>query len=162
MMKNSNRIQVPFKHRSWIEPAVRMVAFKEIYEGYIKRFSVKLLYAFLNHNPELMIDYGVIYSARNDDDTGDLIIYSIEPLFSDRCTPAYCYYRNMGKIENFFNFGIEEMVIMDKEKFYEYLYQKLDFNKKKGDPRYWRDPNNGEELCKGLLDLSLEYMKKDI
>lgn len=162
MMKNSNRIQVPFKHRSWIEPAVRNVAFKEIYEGYTKRFSVKLLYAFLNHNPDLMIDYGIIYSARNDDDTGDLIIYAIEPLFSDRCTPAYKYYRNMGKTENFFNFGIEEMVVMDKEKFYEYLYQRLDLNRKKGDPRNWKDPENGEELCKGLLDLSLEYMKKDI
>lgn len=163
MMKNSNRIHVPFEYRSVIAPDVRARVFKEIYEGYPKRYSsMKLLYAFLNHNADLMIDYGIIYSARNNDDTGDLIVYGIEPIFSDRCTPAYRYYKNMHKTENFFQFGVEEMVVMDKNKFFEYLNQKLDLNRKKGDERYWRDPKNGEELCKGLLDLSLEYMKKDV
>jgi hypothetical protein len=161
MMKNPNRIAVPFEQRAMIDPKTRQKVFKEIYEGYASRYGMKLIYAYLNHDPELMVDYGVIYQARNDADTGNLIIYDVSTLYSDRSTPAYKYYAKIKKKDQFFQFGIEEAVVMDRSKFFEYLTIRLDLNQKKGDPRYWKDPENGGELIKGLLDLSLEYVKKD-
>lgn len=161
MIRNPNRIEVPTDARSYITPHARDVCFKEIYEGYAKRFNIKLLYAYLNHDEDLMVDYCIIYKARNDLDTADLIIYDCPPIYSDRCTPSYLYYRNLKKRKKFFQFGIDEMVIMEKSKFFEYLVLKLRMSKQKNDPMFWKLPRNGRKLVKGLLDLQMQYVKKD-
>jgi hypothetical protein len=160
-MKNKNRLNVPFEQRSSINPEMRQKVFQEIYEGYTQKFGIKLLYAYLNHDPNIMVDYCVIYKARNDADTTNLIIYDVAPLFSDRSTPSYLYYKRMHQVDKFFQYGIDEAVIMDQSRFFEFLRVRLELNRKKGDPNYWKNPVHGGELCDSLLELSLEYVKKD-
>lgn len=161
MAKNPNRIQVPHEEKLMITPEPRKIAFKQIYKGYASRFPLKLLYAYLNWDSELMIDYAVIYKGRNADNTGDLILFDICPIHSDRCTPAYRYYKKVNKAGAFFDYGIDDMTIMVPEKFYEYIIHYLDLSIDKNDPLYWKRPEHAGNLCKGLLDISLYYTKKE-
>ena len=160
MMKNPKRVRVPLDERKYIKPDVRKKLFKEIYSGYPKRYDVKLVYAYLNTDPDLMVDYCVIYSGRNADNTGDLILFDIPPIYSDRSVPAYRYCRRTHQEDKFFEYGIDEIVIMDKYKFYEFITMKLGLSLKKGDETYWKNPNNYKEFIRELLDMSLLYQKK--
>ena len=163
MMKNRYRINVPQIARLGITVKDRKKAFKEIYEGYTKIYNVKLLYAYLNYDTEKAekIDYCVIYKARNDENTGDLILFDSVVIHSDRSTPCYDYYRETGNKENFFQFGIEEMVTMGVDKFYEFLVRYLELSLDKDDDKYWKNKKYAPELANGLLDLSLQYVKKE-
>jgi len=162
MIKNSNRIQVPAEERISISPQARKIAFKQIYTGYKEKFPLKLIYAFLNFNPDEMVDYAVVYSGRNESDTGNLILFDIVPIHSDRCTPAYRYYKRIHKEENFFRYGIEEMVVIENEKFYEFLTNRLSLSLDKESDMYWKKSEHANEVCKWLLDLSLYYTKKEV
>ena len=170
MMKNINRIIVPSEERTMIDPVTRQRLFTEIYKTYSKMYRIQLIYAYLNTDPNLnaidptvLIDYLIIYKARNDANTTDLILYDAPPIFSDRCVPAYRYYKKVRKKDNFYRFGIDEMVILQKNRFYEFLATsprlKLTRNKKDGE-KYWKHPKNGVKLAKALSELGMQYNKK--
>ena len=163
MIKNRHRIAVPAVARGGITVQDRKRAFKEIYEGYTKRYNMKLLYAYLNFDVENAekIDYCIVYKARNDDNTGDLVLFDSVVIYSDRCTPCYDYYRQTGNQDNFFQFGVEEMVTMDINKFYEFLVKYLDLSLDKCDENYWKNKESAAKFVNGLLDLSLQYVKKE-
>lgn len=163
MIKNKNRISVPAVARGGITVNDRKRAFKEIYEGYVKRYNMNLLYAYLNFDVENAekIDYCVIYKVRNDENTGDLILFDSVVIYSDRCTPCFEYYKQTGNSDKFFQFGVEEMVTMDINKFYEFLVKYLDLSLNKEDANYWKGKEVAPDLVNGLLDLSLQYIKKE-
>lgn len=160
MMRNKYALRVPMNERTFIRPDVREKVFKEIANGYKKRFNIKLLYAFLNTNPEFQLDYGVIYKARSDDGIHDVIVFDMVPIYSDRCTPVYLYYKKLKKEDNFFNFGIEEMVNIDPNRFYEFLKVRCLLDRDKNSENYWKNPKHAEEMCDELLNLSLPYVRK--
>lgn len=162
MIKDYNQITVPKEEKLWITPNMRQKCFDEIYNGYLRRYpQLKLAYAYLNFNPEEddKTDYCVIYRTRNDDDTMDLILFDIVPAYSDRCTPAYRYYRKVKKEDNFFRYGINDMHIMIKPKFYEYLESGLSLSKDKNHAKYWRKPEFAPLVCKELFVLALRDQK---
>lgn len=161
MIRKNKISDIPFENRSMIDPYLRAKVFKEIYEGYTKMYGIQLLYAFINSNPSSMVDYCIVYSAKNDYGTANLILFDVPPIYSARCTPAYQYLKERRQLKDrFFSPGIDEMCIMEKSKFYEYLQIRLELNRKKGDERYWKNPKNGVELAEGLLDISMLYKKK--
>lgn len=160
MMKNRNKLKVPpqFKHR--IGPKARIEVFKEITAKYQSYFGIKCIYAFLNTDPKFMVDYGLIFKGKNDDKTHDIILYDIVPINSDRCTPEYPFYKNSGKEKNFFQYGIEEMVIMSPNRFYEYLEDLCGLYRDKNSDEYWKSPKNAKKLSECLLELALGYNRK--
>ena len=67
---------------------------------------------------------------------------------------------NISYEEKFFNFGIDDIVTMEKSKFNEFIVKGLGLSINKNDPLYWKNPDNYKTLLNGLLDLSLQYTKK--
>lgn len=160
MFNSSKNLHIPTEEKRFITPEVREKMFKHIYSGYPKRYPMKLIYAYLNSDPNMMVDYVVIYSARNDEDTGDLILFDVPPIHSDRSTPGYRYCYRTKKEDEFFKAGVDDMTIMDKNLFYEFITMKLGLSRDKKSPDYWKSANNYEDLLQGLLDISLRYTKR--
>ena len=160
MIMSSKRIKIPPEELRFIKPDVRQKIFKEIYEGYQKRYNMKLIYGYLNQDPSLFVDYCIIYKARNNDDTADIIVFDIPPIHSDRSTPGYRYCRRTHQEYKFFEYGVDTMTVMDKRRFYEFITEKLGLSLDKDDPLYWKNPANYKDLLQNLLDMSLRYRKK--
>lgn len=157
---NSKRVKIPPAELRFIKPNVRQKIFKEIYTGYTTRYGMKLVYGYLNSDPELFVDYCIIYKARNDDNTADIIVFDVPPIHSDRSTPAYRYCRRTNQQDKFFEYGVDNMVVMEKSKFYEFITLNLGFSTNRKDDLYWKRSTNYRDLLQGLLDLSLRYNKK--
>ena len=160
MITSKNKLKIPPEELRFTKPDIRSKLFKEIYSGYKNIYGLKLIYAYLNTDPSLLVDYCVIYKARNDDDTTDIIVYDIPPIHSHRSTPGYRYCRRTHQENKFFESGVEDMVVMDKNKFYEFIMYNLEYSLDKNDPKYWKNPENYKDLLQGLLDISLRYNKK--
>ena len=160
MIMSSKRIKIPPEELKFIKPNIRQRLFKEIYTGYTKRYGIKLIYAYLNSDPNIFVDYCVIYKARNDDDTADIIVFDIPPIHSDRSTPGYRYCRRTMQEDKFFAYGVDTMVVMDRTKFYEFITLNLGYSLDKNNPLSWKNPDNYKDLLQGLLDISLRYNKK--
>lgn len=134
--------------------------FRHIIKGYTEKYGMKLIYAYLNSDPELMVDYLVIYTARNDADSGDLILFDIPPIHSDRSTPGFRYCYREKKEDEFFKFGVDDMTILAKDKFYEFITMGLGMSRDKRSKDYWKNPDNYKDLLQGLLDMSMRYTKR--
>lgn len=161
MIKKDELKIPPEEVRVPISGNLRQKLFTEIYKTYSKLYGVKLIYAFMNTDPNLIIDYIVIYKTRNDDDTTDLIIFDASIVYGSTCTPAYRYCRLNKKAKKFYQNGIENMVTMQKSKFYEFIQEGLGLTLDKESPLYWKNPENYELLCEGLLDLATRYRKRE-
>lgn len=155
MAFEKNVLKIPYEERRWIEPRVRMKLFKEIYEGYPKLYDVKLFYAALNTNSDLLLDYCIIFKARNDDDTCNIVLFDCPPIHSSRATPGYRYMRRTNREEEFFDNGISNMGLMTEGRFFNYITSILQLSLKKEDDLYWKSPKNAVTLIEGLHDNSL-------
>ena len=160
MINPNKKLKIPANEKQFIMPDVRQKIFKEIYTMYQRTYNIKLIYAYLNTDENLMVDYVLIFKARNNDDTKDLIVYDCVPAFSDRSTPGYRYCKRTGVTKEFYQEGINSMVVMERDKFYEFIKFGLGLSLDKSDELYWKSPNNYKELLEGLLDLSIRYVKK--
>lgn len=161
MIDDDKKIPIPLNELTFIKPDVRMKLFKEIYTEYPKRYpNMKLIYANLNHDPEVMVDYCLIFKAKNSDGVGDLILVEVPPIYSNRSTPGYRYYRRTKKEDNFYESGVAEIVVMEANRFYEFIALSLELSLDKNSPLFWKSPDNSSALLKGLLDLSLRYNKR--
>ena len=131
MLSKIKQLKIPPEEKKFIDPTIRLKVFNEIYKGYAERYNLKLMYAFLNSDPNLVADYALIYSARNDNNTADIVLIDVPPIHSDRSTPGYLYCRK-NKMENdFFQSGIDNMAIMEKSKFFEFVEMKLGLSRDK-------------------------------
>ena len=160
MLDNNKKLRIPIDELAFIRPEVRQKLFKEIYITYQNKYNIKLLYACLNTNPDVLVDYCIIYKTKNDDGTKDLIIFDVTPVSSDRSTPGYRYCKRNKITDDFYDEGINSMVIMERSKFFEYIEMNLMLSKDKNSEDYWKGPKNSDKLLKGLLDISFRYVKK--
>ena len=160
MINADKKLKIPADEKNFILPDVRQKIFTEIYTMYQRKYNVKLIYAYLNTDPNLIVDYLVIYKTKNTSGNRDLIIYDCVPAHSDRSTPGYRYCKRTGITNDFYDEGINSMVVIDKNKFYEYITEKLFLSIDKDNPLYWKSPENYKELINGLLDLSIYYVKR--
>lgn len=162
MLPSKYRINVPQQHRVWVQPDVRVKAIKEISMGYEARFGIKLIYTFMNTDPNFELDYGIIYRAWNDDKTNRIILFDMVPAYSDRCVPAYIYYRKIKCQENFYSYGIEDMRLVSEDKFYQFLDFRCLLNRDKKSDQYWKLPKHSKELCSQLLDAGLPQNRRRV
>ena len=160
MINPDKKLKIPAKEKQFITPDVRQKIFKEIYTMYQRKYNVKLVYAYMNTDPNLIVDYLVIYKTKNLTGDRDLIIYDCVPAHSDRSTPGYRYCKRTGITDTFYEEGINSMVVMEKNKFYEFITSGLALSTDKNNSLYWRSPKNYKDLLNGLLDLSLRYVKR--
>lgn len=159
-MKNPDEIlDIPFEETLFINPDLRVKLFTEIYTKYQKMYGLKLLYAYLNYDASVPIDYVIIFKGRNAADTGDLIVYDIQPIHAARSTPGYRYCKRNKITDDFFKEGVSTMTVMEPMKFYEFITHELRLSRVKKDENYWKSAKNGSVLLKGLMDLSLRYVK---
>lgn len=161
MITNRNKIRVPFQYRHWITKEDRIAAFKEISKGY-EKYGLKCIYAFLNTDPDFLMDYAIIYKGKNDDKTNDIILYDMVPINSDRCTPNYLYYKMIGKEKQFFQFGVEEMVVVSPNQFYGFLERRCLLNRDKKSKQFWKKLDNAKVLTDELLDASFPYRRPEL
>lgn len=160
MIQNKNRLKIPQEYLHHIDPNVRVEVFKEIIKGYTERYNFKCLYAYMNTDPTFLLDYGLVFKGRNDDNTNDIILYDMVPINASRCTPHFLYYKDSGNLDKFFQFGAEEMVIISPNKFYEFLATRCLLTRDKTDKMYWKKQEHAREMTGELLDLSLGYVRK--
>lgn len=160
MINPDKKLKIPAKEKQFIMPDVRQKIFKEIYTMYQRKYTIKLIYAYLNTDPDLMVDYLIIFKTKNTAGNKDLIIYDCVPAHSDRSTPGYRYCKRTGITDDFYEEGINSMVVMEKNKFYEFITSGLGLSTDKNDPLYWRSGENYKDVINGLLDLSLRYVKR--
>lgn len=146
----------------WVRPEIRLKAIKEISLGYQARFGIKLIYSFINTDPNMELDYGIIYKAWNDDKTNKIILYDMVPAYSDRCVPSYIYYRKIKAQENFYNYGIEDMRLVSEDKFFHFLDFRCLLNRDKNSDRYWKRPEHAKELCTQILDAGLPQNRQRV
>jgi len=151
-----NELKIPLEEKN-IRGDVRQKIFKIIYKGYLKRFDLKLVCAYLSADKSSMFDYMLIFSGRNKANTGDLILYDITPKGTARSTVGYRYYKKMGKEEDFFQFGIENMCIISKEMFYEFIQEKLLLSFDKESEEYWKNKDNIDDVMIALGDVFMFY-----
>lgn len=161
MIKNKNRLRIPLNHPRMISPAKRVEVFKEITSKYQSYFGIKCIYAFLNTDPRFKIDYCLIFKAKNDDKTHDIILFDAVPINGDRCTPNYLYYKNVGKEKNFYQFGIEVMPLLPPKLFYNQI-QLLGFDRDKNSDKYWKKPENAIKVVDELFDWTLPCLRQKV
>ena len=162
MLDKNKKINVPINERKFIKPDIRKKAFKEIYLTYQEKYkhvSMKLVFAYLNTDPNKIIDYIILYKAKGNDGT-DLILYDAVPAFSDRSTPGYVYCKRNGIADKFYEEGIESMVRLSKDRFDQFIELGLHLSLDKNNELYWKDSKNIEDLIRGLMDLSFQFNKK--
>lgn len=160
MINKKKNLGIPYQaRRKMIFPDMREKIFREIVDTYQQKFGLKLLYAFLNTDNELIADYAAVFSVRNSMDTMDLVIYLIPPAYTELSTPGYRYCRVNKMAFKWYQFGIDHMVTLTKQNFYGFITETLQLSLDKNSPGYWKRPENYFVVLTGLMDLSHLYNK---
>lgn len=159
MYDNKKEIDIPIEERLMVYPKQRQELFLNLVENY-KIFcpNLKMIYAGLNFDSELKMDYLVIFEV--DKKGKPFILWDAPFAFTTRSTPAYRYVVREKMHKQFFDECTKHLCQMDKSKFVEFLNSSL-CNNLTIDPnsdRYWKHPNNSHSLMKGMTELGLLYV----
>jgi len=160
MLDITKKLKIPASELRFIKPDVRQKAFKEIYTTYQNKYGMKLIFAYLNTDPTQIIDYILIFKAKDSTGEVDIILYDAVPAFSDRSTPGYVYCKRNGITDDFYQEGTDSMVILSQDKFNEFIDLGVHLSRDKNSDLYWKDPKNIKDLVFGLIDMSFNYKKK--
>ena len=154
-------IDVPMEERKYIYPEARKKLFINLVENYnIFCPTLEMLYAGLNFDAELKIDYLVIF--RTQTKSGSIILWDAPYAYTNRCVPAYRFVVKHGWHEAFFKECMSHFCQMPEARFKEFLqsdhcnYLSLDSNS----PDFWKNPNNIDRLMNGMSTIGLMYIPK--
>lgn len=160
MLDPNKKLKIPVTELQFIKPDIRQKAFAEIYQTYQKKYNIKLLFAYMNTDPEIIVDYLIIYKAKDSTGRTDIVMYDVVPASSDRSTPGYVYCKRNNLVDDFYTEGINSMVILAQDKFNEFIDMGLQLSRDKNSELYWKNPNNFKDVVLGLMDMSFQYKKK--
>ena len=154
-----NEIHVPQEYKQFILPQDRIALFRNFLENFAVFLpSLKKVYAFLNFDSTLPIDYLIIYEGVNKNNGTGIILWDCPYLYSNKTMPAYRYIAANNMYQQFFQFMSDSMPRMEYAKFIELIPSNLcGLSFDKSSDKYWKDPNNAMTLAKTLSDLSMEY-----
>jgi len=142
-----------------ILPKARQELFINMVENY-KIFcpKIKLIYGGLNYNSEYKADYIVIFEA-NPENQKRLIVWDCPYIYTNRSLPGYRYAIKNNQYVDFFRECAMHFCQLEEDKFYEYLTSENcdNLSLDRRDERYWKNPDNIEDLIKGITTLSLRY-----
>ena len=149
----------PMEERYYIYPKPRIELFLNLIENY-KVFcpGLTLLYAGLNYDSELKIDYLVIFHTHTDKD-GDVILWDSPFLYSNRTVPAYRYAVKNNLHKEFFTECMSHFCQISENKFIEFLESNMCnyLALSPEDPKFWKLSENSHDLMKGMSEMSLQY-----
>ena len=156
-----NEIKVPQEYKEFILPKDRIALFKNFLAN-MKVFlpSLDRVYAYLNFDSSLPIDYLIIYRGVSKSGVG-IILWDCPYLYSNKTIPAYRYIAANNMYQQFFQYMADSMPRMEYSKFLELITSNLcglDFDP--NSDKYWKSPDNALTLAKTLTDISLEYRPK--
>lgn len=162
MQINQKRLKIPMDELLFIYPDARERLFLDMIDEYKKRFpQFKLIYAYLNRDASIGVDYLIIFEAIGQQTHQKTIIYDIPYIYTDRSIPGYRYCKREGLLDDFFYDSSHLMVTTPKIRFEEYLNSFLNLSNHKDDELYWKSPSNSLAVARGLSNLSLYYVRKD-
>lgn len=148
----------PQEERLMVYPDAREKLFINLVENY-KIFcpDLTILYAALNFDSELKIDYLIIFYTRFENK--DVIMWDAPFLYSNRAIPAYRYAVNNSLHEDFFKECRFHLCMMPQDRFIEFLrsYVGGELSLEPMNDRFWKNPEMGPTLMKGMSELSLQY-----
>lgn len=161
MIDQNKILDIPMEEKNFIDPRLRPKFFMDLIQNYKERYpNIKLIYAYLNTDAKIPIDYVVVFSTRNIDNTMDLIIYDAPLLYNDRSLPGYRYCKRLKIEDDFFKEAINNMVSLTTVRFNEYINMMLNLSIESNSELYWKKPDYSKTFVKGLLDLSLRFNKR--
>lgn len=160
--EKDKKLHIPFDELKFIMPDSREKLFMDMLQEYKRRFpQYKLLYAYLNRDATINIDYLIIFEAIGATSGNSTIRFDIPFIYTERATPGYRYCKREEILDDFFADSDMFMVTLSESRFNEYL-NSIDLSVRSEKPEYWKKAENAKELCTGLSELSLYYIRKDI
>lgn len=158
MISPYKKLNIPREEKLFILPEPREKLFIDLINQYKKRYpDLKLIYGYLNHDSSLSIDYVLIFHMIE----SDVIIFDIPYIYTDRAIPGYRYCKKNHIENDFFEEAYGLMTRLSYPRFNEYLTIMCNLSLDSKNELYWQNPKNSMTLCKGLVDLSLRYNKKN-
>ena len=158
MFSDKKEIDVPMEERLLIYPEQRQKLFLNMVENY-KIFcpNIKLLYAALNYDSELKIEYLVIFEGVRKGK--NFILWDSPFIYTNRAIPAYRYAVRNNLFKEFFDMCVSRFCQMEKSRFYDFINSNLcGLSTEKDDPLYWKKPENAHALMKGMSSMGLMYI----
>lgn len=150
--------QPPMDERTFIYPEARAKLFYNLVENYKVYFpNLKIIYAALNFDSKLKVDYLLIFYANIDDQS--MVLWDAPFMYTNRSIPSYRYAVKNNLHEEFFRECSFHFCKVKQDKFLEYITSDYceNLSTKVGDPKYWKLPENSHSLISGMADLSLQY-----
>lgn len=159
MIYDENKdFQVPLEERILIYPKERQQYFKNLLDNYT-RFCpyLKLLYAALNYNSELKVDYIVIFESISKNKK--VIVWDAPFLYTNRAIPAYRYAVKTNNFKGFFDSAVMHFAVMPYSNFFSFVQSKFCnfLTLRETDDKYWKNPKNMNDLIKGVVDCGMQY-----
>ena len=159
MFNDEKEIDIPMEERLMIYPKQRQQLFLNLVENY-KIFcpNLKMIYAALNFDSELKIDYLVVFESTIKGKP--FIIWDSPFAYTNRSIPSYRYIVKNKMHKEFFEMCLNHMCQMERDKFIQFINSSLcgNLNTNSNSPQYWKLPDNSNELMKGMSGLGLLYV----
>lgn len=148
----------PMEERQFIYPGPRQQLFRNLIENY-KIFlpDLSLLYAGLNYDSAVKIDYLVIFN--NTLEKQPVIMWDAPFLYTNRTIPSYRYAVKKGLYDAFFKECKAHLCIIPQSRFREFIESNLceRLSNDPNSPRYWMKPKMIGSLMRGMSEMSLQY-----
>lgn len=159
MISKYKKLNIPKEEKLFILPDPRKKLFKDLLNEYSKRYpSFKLIYANLNHDAELPIDYILIFITEIN--ANEIILMETPYLYSDRTIPGYRYCKRENQVDLFFEEASELMTRMPYDRFVEYLNAMLELSVDENSDNYWKASKNMKAVTEGILTLASRFRRK--
>lgn len=159
MYSNKKEIDIPIEERLMVYPKQRQQLFLNLVENY-KIFcpGINMIYAALNFDSELKIDYLVIFESVIKGKS--FILWDSPFMYTNRAIPAYRYVVKNNLHKEFYETCTGHFCQMDREKFMEFLESSLcgNLSTDSKNPLFWKLPENSHALMKGMSEMSLLYI----
>ena len=141
MFDERKDLEIPLEERLMIYPKPRQQLFLNLVENY-KIFCpyIKMIYAALNFDSELKIDYLVIFEGEKNGKR--FILWDAPYIYTNRCIPAYRYVVKNSLHAQFFESCKNHFSQMERDKFIEFLNSSLcgNLSTDSNNEKYWKDP----------------------
>ena len=159
MLSDKEELKVPIEECLMVYPKQRQQLFLNLVENY-KIFcpSLKMIYAALNFDSSLKIEYLVIFEASMKGKT--FILWDFPFIYTNRAIPAYRYVVKNNLHKEYFDTCTAHLCQMEKDKFIEFLNSNLcgNLSTDSRSPSYWKSPENSHKLMKGMSEMGMIYI----
>lgn len=91
----------------------------------------------------------------------NIILFDIPMIFTDRSIAGWTLAVERGKKNAYFDYMMDKMCRIPENRFAEYLVHMAYLSLDKNEKRYWKNPENQDELIRELMELYMRFAKKN-